>query len=104
MLGEGSERMLGVIARPYLTQLVEDVGESANLAMLDGDKAVYVAQVPSRHSMRMFTEVGRRVMLHCSAVGKVILAGLPPDEVPGHPGAGGHARARTANTITDPAA
>jgi IclR family acetate operon transcriptional repressor len=101
MLGESSERMLGVIARPYLAQLVEDVGESANLAMRDGDKAVYVAQVPSRHAMRMFTEVGRRVMLHCSAVGKVILAGLPPDEAAAIIERAGMP-ARTANTITDP--
>ena len=101
MLGESSERMLGVIARPYLTQLVEDAGESANLAILDGDKAVYVAQVPSRHSMRMFTEVGRRVMLHCSAVGKVILAGLPQDHAMAILARAGMP-ARTANTITDP--
>jgi len=101
MLAEGSERMLAVIARPYLARLVEDVGESANLAMLDGDKAVYVAQVPSRHSMRMFTEVGRRVMLHCSAVGKVILAGLPDDEVQAILGRAGMP-SRTGNTITDP--
>jgi IclR family acetate operon transcriptional repressor len=100
MLGESSERMLGVIARPYLAQLVEDVGESANLAMHDGDKAVYVAQVPSRHAMRMFTEVGRRVMLHCSAVGKVILAGLPTDQAVAILERAGMP-ARTDNTITD---
>ena len=47
--------------------------------MLDGDHAVYVAQVPSGHQMRMFTEVGRRVPLHCTAVGKATLAQL--DEV-----------------------
>ena len=51
-LGESSSRMLSIWARPHLSRLVDDLGESANLAMLDGDQVVYVAQVPSRHSMR----------------------------------------------------
>lgn len=80
-LGESSSRVLGVWARPHLARLVDQLGESANLAMLDGDQIVYVAQVPSRHSMRMFTEVGRRVHPHCTAVGKAIMAQLPHEEV-----------------------
>nr|WP_306365062.1 IclR family transcriptional regulator [Nocardia sp. CC227C] len=80
-LGESSARMLSSQARPHLARLVDELGESANMAMLDGDRIVYVAQVPSRHSVRMFTEVGRRVLPHCTAVGKVILAGMPPERV-----------------------
>ncbi|WP_193374765.1 MULTISPECIES: IclR family transcriptional regulator [Nocardiopsis] len=79
-LGESASRMLGTWARPHLAQLVEELGETANLAMLDGDKVVYVAQVPSPHAMRMFTEVGRRVLPHSAGVGKALLAQLPPDE------------------------
>ncbi|CAM4105240.1 allantoin degradation transcriptional regulator AllR [Nocardiopsis rhodophaea] len=79
-LGESASRMLGTWARPHLSQLVEDLGETANLAMLDGDKVVYVAQVPSPHAMRMFTEVGRRVLPHSAGVGKALLAQLPEDE------------------------
>src|SRR3712207_2915237 len=78
-LGEFASRMLATWAQPHLTRLVDVIGETANLAMLDGDRVVYVAQVPSRHSMRMFTEVGRRVHLHCTGVGKVLLAQLPLD-------------------------
>jgi IclR family acetate operon transcriptional repressor len=80
-LGESSSHMLSVWARPHLAKLVDEIGESANLAMLDGDQIVYVAQAPSRHSMRMFTEVGRRVLPHCTAVGKAIMAHMPPAEV-----------------------
>ena len=54
--------------------LVDALGETANLAVLDGDQVAYVAQVPGRHAMRMFTEVGRRVQPHCTAVGKALLA------------------------------
>jgi IclR family acetate operon transcriptional repressor len=80
-LGEASSHMLGVWARPHLSRLVDELGEFANLAMLDGDEIVYVAQAQSRQSMRMFTEVGRRVLPHCTAVGKAIMAGMPADDV-----------------------
>lgn len=80
-LGETTSRMLGSWARPYLEELVDQLGETANLAMLDGDDIVYLGQVPSRHSMRMFTEMGRRVSPHCTAVGKALLADRKPEDV-----------------------
>lgn len=80
-LGESASRLLGTWARPYLARLVEETGETANMALLDGDEIVYVAQVPSKHSMRMFTEVGRRVLPHSTGVGKALLAHLPANEV-----------------------
>src|ERR671914_934627 len=100
-LGESSAAMLSVWARPHLTRLVDELGESANLAMLDGDQIVYLAQVQSRHSMRMFTEVGRRVLPHCTAVGKAILAQVPEAEVRELLHRTGMPR-HTENTITDP--
>jgi len=80
-LGEGAARMLGARAQPDLAVLAVEVGETTKLALLDGERAVYVAQVPGRHSMRMFTEVGRRVYLHSTGVGKAILAQLPAESV-----------------------
>jgi IclR family transcriptional regulator, acetate operon repressor len=100
-LGGAASRMLGEWARPQLAQLVDQAGETANLAMLDGDAVVYVAQVPSRHSMRMFTEVGRRVPVHCTGVGKVLLAQLPPAQVQAMLMRAGMV-AQTPHTITDP--
>jgi len=100
-LGEFASRMLATWAQPHLTRLVDVIGETANLAMLDGDRVVYVAQVPSRHSMRMFTEVGRRVHLHCTGVGKVLLAQLPPETARELLVQGGMP-ARTELTVTDP--
>lgn len=100
-LGERSSRVLATWAEPHLYRLVDTIGETANMAMLDGDRVVYAAQVPSRHSMRMFTEVGRRVHLHCTGVGKVLLAQMPPETArrlvvqAGMP-------ARTDRTVTDP--
>lgn len=79
-LGESATRLVGRWAVPHLRELVERVGESTNLAVLDADHVLYVAQEPGRHSMRMFTEVGRRAGVHCTAVGKAMLARLPEDE------------------------
>lgn len=100
-LGEMASRAFGAFARPYLSRLVDVVGETANLAVLDGDRVVYVAQVPSRHSVRMFTEVGRRVHLHCTGVGKVLLAALPEDQVRAVLASTGMP-ALTPRTVTDP--
>jgi IclR family acetate operon transcriptional repressor len=80
-LGDTAGRMVGVWARPHLDELVRQIGETANLAMLEVDSVVYVAQVPSPHSMRMFTEVGRRVLPHCTGVGKALLSTLSTEEV-----------------------
>jgi IclR family acetate operon transcriptional repressor len=63
-------------AEPYLSQLVELTGESANLAVLDGQAAVYVAHVAAPRTVRMFTRVGNRAPLHASGTGKVLLANL----------------------------
>jgi IclR family acetate operon transcriptional repressor len=80
-VGAVAGRMVGAGAHGVLARLVEATGESANLAVRSGAYAEYVAQVPSRHAMRMFTEVGRRVELHCTGVGKAILAALDDEEV-----------------------
>lgn len=98
-LGESAGKSLGASVEPFLSELVDRTGETANLAILEGDVVVYVAQVPSKHSMRMFTEIGRRVLPHSTGVGKALLAQLPDAEVreivrrTGMPG-------RTSSTIT----
>ncbi|MEV5895207.1 IclR family transcriptional regulator [Nonomuraea fuscirosea] len=99
-LGGIAESMVGVWAQPYLAKMVELSGETANLAVLEGDFIVYVAQVPSPRRLRMFAEVGRRVLPHSTAVGKVLLAGRPAAEAVAVFERTGMPR-RTPNTITD---
>lgn len=79
-LVDASSRLLGLWATPHLQQIVDELGESANLAMLDGDRIVEVSQVAGRHSMRMVSEVGGRALPHCTAAGKVMLAEMPEEQ------------------------
>jgi IclR family transcriptional regulator, acetate operon repressor len=79
--GQSASRGLDSWAAPHLAGLVEKFGETTNMAMLEGDSCVYVAQVPSPRAMRMFTEVGHVVMPHCTGVGKAILSMLTDEQV-----------------------
>ncbi len=101
-LGDVTSRRLASWSRPHLEQAVATLGESVNLATLDGDQIVYVAQtMASKNSMRMFTEVGRRVDPHTTAVGKAMLAHVSEEEVRGLLSRTGMAR-QTEHTITTP--
>jgi IclR family acetate operon transcriptional repressor len=83
-LGTLAGSLVGVEAETALSRLVDDLGETVNLAMMSGSRAQYVAQVPGRHTMRMFTEVGRMVDLHSTGVGKALLACLDDEEALDH--------------------
>jgi IclR family acetate operon transcriptional repressor len=99
-LGASASSMVGAGTERVLARVVDALGETANLAMLDGDRVADVAQVPGKHSMRMFTEVGRRVHPHCTAVGKAVLSVAPEDEVRTLLARTGLPR-HTSSTITD---
>ncbi len=102
-LGDVAGQVLGEGVGPVLRELVAVTGESANLAGLDGEAAVYLAQAASPHPMRMFTEIGRRVPLHATGVGKALLAAMAPDAADALVARTGMS-ARTPATLTDPAA
>ncbi len=78
-LGEGATRQLGGLAVPQMQSLVAELGESVNMAAMESEMVVYIAQAPSPHSMRMFTEVGRRAYMHSTGVGKAMLATMPAE-------------------------
>jgi IclR family acetate operon transcriptional repressor len=95
-------RELTGVARPLMRQLMERSGETVNLAVEEGGEAIYVAQIECRKTMRAIARPGGRAAMHCSGVGKALLAAMPEDEVEriialrGLPAA-------TAKTITTPA-
>ena len=72
-----SETDLRPSLRPVLEGLAAKSKETANLVILQELEAVYVDHVIGTKVAKLFTEVGQRVPLHCTAVGKVFLAFLP---------------------------
>jgi DNA-binding IclR family transcriptional regulator len=75
-----SNRELPEMARPFLEDLAAKSGETALLATLAGDvaAAVYIDKVESRNTVRYAAKIGERRPLYCSAIGKLLLAYLPP--------------------------
>lgn len=80
-LGGAALLPMGPDITTWLDRLVVATGETANAATLCGDTVLFVAQVQSSQAMRTSTEVHRRTMAHCSAVGKALLSLLPEQEV-----------------------
>jgi IclR family pca regulon transcriptional regulator len=76
-----SSLSLPEIAEPHLERLVAEVHESASVAVLDGEDIVYVARVATTRIMRVTIAIGTRFPAHCTSMGRVLLAWLPPDEL-----------------------
>jgi IclR family acetate operon transcriptional repressor len=70
-----------LMARPYMRRLMEESGETVNLAIEDQGEAIYMSQVECRQVMRAIARPGGRVLLHCSGIGKAILATMSGAEV-----------------------
>lgn len=68
------------LAHPLLAELSENTGETAHLTVLDNDEVLYVDCVESSRRFRTASVIGARAPLHCTAVGKAILAYLPEPE------------------------
>jgi DNA-binding IclR family transcriptional regulator len=57
-----------------MNELAEKTGETIHLAVPSGTEVVYIAKVESTHALGMFSHIGTRLPMHCTALGKAILA------------------------------
>lgn len=101
-LGERAREQLSLpgLARPVLRSLSSSTGLSARLAVLQGDAAVAIDRVESPGQVRIDLRMGARELMHCTGIGKAILAYLPSDTVRSILGSTGLPQ-RTPHTITD---
>lgn len=76
-----SSLSLPEIAEPHLERLVAEIRESSSVSVLDGDDIVYVARVPTSRIMRVSINVGTRFPAYATSMGRVLLAGLPEEEL-----------------------
>ena len=68
-------------ARPFLKELEELTNEVIHLVVYDSGEVVYIEKLEGNETLRMHSKVGTRAPMHCTSVGKAILAHLPPSEV-----------------------
>lgn len=87
------------VSLPILRQLVERIHLTVHLAILDHGEAVYIEKVEAPSFIKMDTWVGRRMAVHSTSVGKVLVAYRPETEVETIIQAQGLKR-RTPKTIT----
>lgn len=87
-------------SHPILNKLVEHLGETAHISVLDQLDVIYLHKVDCNHPVRFLTHVGRRNPPYCTSSGKVLLAFSGEDVVNRVLEKG--LKKYSKNTITDP--
>lgn len=89
------------LARPFLEQLASETQETVFLAVPSRNEIVYLDKVQTDMQLQLNVELGTRRPMHCTGLGKAILAFLPEAQQQRYL-ARGNFSAYTSNTITDP--
>jgi len=102
--GQKAARSWGIreMALPVLQRLNAQCGEMVQLATEDAGEVFYLEKIDSTHIIRIVSDIGARLPMHCSGLGKVLLAYRTPSEVRSILMRNGMRR-MTSKTITDPA-
>ncbi len=66
-------------AQPHLRRLVAETEETAHLCILEAARVIYIDKIEPARSVRMITRIGSSNPVHCTSVGKAIMAFLPED-------------------------
>jgi IclR family transcriptional regulator, KDG regulon repressor len=69
------------IANPIITDLVDELKETVHLVVRQQDELIYVAKEEGPQTLRIYSQVGKRAPIHCTGVGKAILAYQTEEEV-----------------------
>lgn len=72
------ERSLLEVAMPFLQDLYERTHETVHLGMREGSEVVYVAKIGGHRQAKSPSRTGGRMPLHCTAIGKALLAHADP--------------------------
>nr|WP_042187161.1 IclR family transcriptional regulator [Kibdelosporangium sp. MJ126-NF4] len=88
---------------PALRELNAQTGHTVHLASYEDGEVVYIDKFESRHQVRMYSRIGKRAALHCTAVAKILVSALP-DERRREIAKGITYEKKTENTIITPEA
>jgi DNA-binding IclR family transcriptional regulator len=67
------------VARSYLEELSEKTQETAHLVQLDGLHGVYIDKIDSPQPVGLLSQIGKRILLHCTGAGKILFAYMPEE-------------------------
>ncbi len=79
--GFARQQPLARLGRPLVAALVDRLGESAHLAVLNGRDVVYIVEERARRRPALVTDVGVRLPAHLTATGRAMLAALPREQI-----------------------
>jgi len=81
--GSAFTRQLNIVeaAREIMHELVNETGETANLAVPDGAEVIFVSQVETSNPIRAFFNPGTRSPMHVSGIGKAIMSTFDDSEI-----------------------
>jgi len=71
---------LRTVARPHLTALRDELGETVHLGIMEDLRVVYVDKLEADNSIQLVSAVGQTMPLHSTSLGKAMLAALPDEE------------------------
>jgi IclR family pca regulon transcriptional regulator len=100
-LGYVGSLQLSDLVQPHIEALAQRIQHSCSLAVLDGQSIVYVLRVPVQRLMTVSLSVGSRLPAYCASMGRVLVSGLPDDELRTWLGQC-HPVRQTQHTVTDP--
>lgn len=96
------QHVVRAVAAPHLRRLNQQTGQTVHLAAYEDGEAVYIDKLDSQQTVRMYSRIGVPAALHCTAVGKVLLAAQPQRQREALLASIDYHR-YTPNTITEPA-
>ncbi|WP_335443458.1 IclR family transcriptional regulator [Neobacillus drentensis] len=72
---------IGNIARPIMKELVESLMETVHLVVFERGEVIYIEKLDGPRSLRIYSQIGKRAPIHCTGVGKSILAFQEEEEI-----------------------
>ena len=97
-----SQLQLRKVASIYLYNLSRETNETTYIAVLEGNRIVYIDYVESKASLRIHPVFGESIPLHCTGLGKAMMAFLPEEDINEMLHEKNSLKKFTENTITDP--
>lgn len=68
-------------AKSWLTTLSQETGQTTHLGILDGNEGVYIEKIEGKQAAIAYSRIGRRLPVHATAIGKVLMAWLGDEEL-----------------------